>query len=198
MALRHALRADLPAIVDIWVDAFSGDPFLRWMAGTEEGWTGFGPAWMTFVVELTFERGHTYLDGDRGAVSWIPPDLAFVGPDDVGRGRAIIAEHGGEDRAAEALETILAARAHELEGPHWVLQYIGVRAAARGTGLGAALVAPMLAVADRDGLPTALISSNPRNVPFYERHGFAVQAEVTSPDGAATLRPMARRGTAGA
>jgi hypothetical protein len=36
------------------------------------------------------------------------------------------------------------------------------------------------------------VSTNARNVPFYERHGFAVDAEVATPDGAATLRPMHR------
>jgi GNAT superfamily N-acetyltransferase len=193
LTLRHALRRDLPTVVDIWVDAFTGDPFLGWMAGgTDTGWARFAPRWMQFIVDLTFERGHTYLDGDHAAVSWIPPDLAFAGPEDIARGRAIIADAAGEERAAAALETIVMARSHELEVSHWVLQYVGVRSAARGGGVGAAAVAPMLAVADRDGLLTALISSNPRNVSFYERVGFAVQAEVPSPDGAVTLRPMVR------
>ena len=31
-----------------------------------------------------------------------------------------------------------------------------------------------------------------KNVPFYERHGFRVAAEISTPDGAATLRPMHR------
>ena len=192
--LRHALRRDLPLVVDIWVDAFTGDPFLGWMAGGEAGWPAFAPQWMRFISDLTFERGHTYVAGDRAAVSWIPPDLAFAGPDDIARGRAIIESVAGEERAGAALETIMAARAHELDEPHWVLQYIGVRSSARGGGLGAEIVAPGLGLADRDGLPTALISSNPRNVSFYERLGFAVEAEVPTPDGSATLRPMVRRG----
>ena len=55
---------------------------------------------MTFVAELTFERGHTLLDDDPGvAVAWIPPDLSLVGPDDLERGRSIMATHVGEARA---------------------------------------------------------------------------------------------------
>jgi hypothetical protein len=38
----------------------------------------------------------------------------------------------------------------------------------------------------------AASSTNPKNVPFYERHGFRVAAETATPDGAATLRPMHR------
>ena len=57
---------------------------------------------------------------------------------------------------------------------------------------GAAVVAPLLAVCDSEGLPCGLTSTNPRNVPFYERFGFRVAAEVPTPDGAAVLQPMQR------
>ena len=33
---------------------------------------------------------------------------------------------------------------------------------------------PCLEIVDRDHLPAYLDSTNPRNVPFYQRHGFEV------------------------
>jgi GNAT superfamily N-acetyltransferase len=191
--LRHALRQDLPGIVDLWVEAFADDPYLRWIQPDDAGWPAFGTAWMTFITDLLFERGHTYVaDPTDVAIAWVPPDIALVGPAEVARGRSIIAEHAGEARADEALATIVAARGHTVEDPHWTLQYIGVRPGRQGSGLGAAAVAPMLAVCDDEALPCVLVSTNPRNVPFYERHGFQVAAEVTTPDGRATMRPMHR------
>jgi GNAT superfamily N-acetyltransferase len=183
----------VPTVVDVWVDAFVGDPYLRWIAPSDDAWKGFGPAWLGFIADLCFERGHTFLaDGDVMAVAWIPPDLSLVGPDDIARGRGIIAEHSSETRAEEALTTIMAARGHGMEQPHWTLQYIGVRPGHQGSGLGAAAVEPGLVRCDDDGLPCGLVSSNPKNVPFYERLGFVVVAEESTPDGAATLRPMER------
>ena len=79
-----------------------------------------------------------------------------------------------------------------LEAPHWTLQYIGARTAQRGTGLGAAAVAPGLRVCDDEQRPCELVSTNPRNVSFYERLGFHVTAEVPTPDGATALRAMHR------
>jgi GNAT superfamily N-acetyltransferase len=191
--MRQALRGDLAEIVDIWTEAFAADPYFRWIAPDDETYATFGPAWMTFVAELVFERGHTALDADAGfAVAWVPPDLALVQPDDFVRGRAIMAEAAGDQRADDAVATILLARGQVLEEPHWTLQYIGGRDRARGAGVGAAAVRPWLDACDRDGLPCALISSNPRNLTFYERLGFAVTGEVPTPDGAATLRPMVR------
>jgi GNAT superfamily N-acetyltransferase len=194
VALKQALRADLRSIVDIWVDAFATDPFQRWIEPDDTRWPAYGAAWMTFVAELTFERGHTLLDDDQGvAVAWIPPDLSLVGPDDLERGRSIMASHVGEARADEALATILTARGHDLEQPHWTLQYLGVRASSRARGVGATAVAPGLAACDRDGLPCGLVSTNARNLSFYERHGFTLVAEVPTPDGTAVLRPMHRQ-----
>lgn len=189
--LRQALRADLPRVVDTWVDAFSGDPYLRWIAPDDGAWPAFGADWMRFISDLCFERGHTFVGADV-AIAWIPPDLALVDADDMARGSAILERHAGEQRAADAVSTILAARARAMEQPHWTLQYVGVRASAAGRGLGGAAIAPTLDTIDRDGLPCGLTSTNPRNVPFYERHGFRVAAEITSPDGQVTLRPMQR------
>ena len=191
--LRHTLRSDLPAIVDVWVDAFAADPYFRWITPDDADWPAFGTAWLTFIVELTFERGYTFIGEPADvAIAWIPPDLALVGPDDLARGRAIIAAHAGDARADDAFTTIMAARAHALEESHWTLQYVGVRPSRQGAGLGEVATRPVLDVCDADGLPCGLVSTNPRNVTFYRRLGFDSNVEVPTPDGAATLRPMRR------
>jgi GNAT superfamily N-acetyltransferase len=191
--LRHATRADLPTIVDVWTDAFASDPYLTWMGGGLENWMNFGRPWLAFIAELTFERGHTYLaDPAHMAVAWIPPDLAFVTPADIERGRAIVAVHTDEAHADAAIAVIVDARAMITEEPHWTLQYIGVRSVASGTGLGTSAVAPMLAVCDAEAMPCALVSSNPRNRPFYQRLGFEVIGESVTPDGEAMMTPMHR------
>jgi hypothetical protein len=41
------------------------------------------------------------------------------------------------------------------------------------------------------------VSTNPRNLSFYERHGFRLVAEVSTPDEGAILRPMVRAAAAG-
>jgi ribosomal protein S18 acetylase RimI-like enzyme len=191
--LRHALRRDLDTIVDIWTDAFAGDPFFRWIVPEEGAWNGFGSEWFAFIAGLSFERGHTYLyEGGDAAVAWIPPDLDLLGPDDFERVVGILRRHALEGRGEQAVETIVAARGHTPTSSHWTLQFIGVRASARGRGLGTSITAPMLAVCDYEGMSCSLNSSNPANVPFYRRLGFEVTAECWSPDDAVCLRPMQR------
>jgi GNAT superfamily N-acetyltransferase len=58
--------------------------------------------------------------------------------------------------------------------PHWYLPWLGVRRDLLGLGHGGRLLRDGLAQVDADRLPAYLETPNPRTVPFYERHGFAV------------------------
>jgi ribosomal protein S18 acetylase RimI-like enzyme len=69
--------------------------------------------------------------------------------------------------------------------PHWYLGMIATRAEAQGTGAGSRMMRYTLGRVDADGLPAYLESTNPANIPFYERHGFAVVREARLPDGPA-------------
>jgi Acetyltransferases len=76
--------------------------------------------------------------------------------------------------------------------PHWYLPIIGVDPPHQGRGLGEQLMAHALARCDADRLPAYLESSNPRNLSFYQRHGFEALGRIqvgSSP----TLVPMLRR-----
>jgi GNAT superfamily N-acetyltransferase len=149
--------------------------------------------WFGLVAGLCFERGHTYIDErGRAAIAWVPPDVALVGPDEFARAVDILHRHAGPEHGEAAAQTILSARSHLLDESHWTLQYIGVRASARGSGFGREITRPMLEVCTREALPCVLISTNSVNVPFYRRLGFDVVAEVPTPDGQVALRPMVR------
>jgi transposase len=73
-----------------------------------------------------------------------------------------------------------------------VTAMIGVDPAHQGEGHGDALMAYALAQCDRDHAPAYLESSNPRNISFYQWHGFEPLGAIqvgSSP----TLIPMLRR-----
>ncbi len=67
--------------------------------------------------------------------------------------------------------------------PHWYLASLGTAVDQQGKGIGGALMRPVLAHCDAEGMPCYLESSKERNVPFYRRHGFEVVKEVRLPDG---------------
>jgi GNAT superfamily N-acetyltransferase len=75
---------------------------------------------------------------------------------------------------------------------HWYLHYIGVEPRRQGRGLGAALLAPVLELCDREGVPAHLEASTERNRVLYERHGFSLTGSFDMPAGGPPLREMWR------
>jgi ribosomal protein S18 acetylase RimI-like enzyme len=61
----------------------------------------------------------------------------------------------------------------------------------QGRGLGSALLEAGLARCDSEGASAYLESSNPKNIPLYERYGFEALG-VIEPDDFPPLTPMLR------
>ena len=73
---------------------------------------------------------------------------------------------------------------HPKDRHHAYLWFLGVRPEAQGYGVGSRLLAAGLRDVDEQGRHAFLESSNPANVPLYERHGFKVIKEYRArPDG---------------
>lgn len=77
------------------------------------------------------------------------------------------------------------AERHHPEGDHWYLVVLSVRRGVQRAGIGTRVLLPVLDRADADGTAYYLETSDPANVAFYERLGFAVRDEAVQlvPDG---------------
>jgi GNAT superfamily N-acetyltransferase len=190
---RHAMAADLPTLARSLADGFDQDPLMTFFFPDA---SRRGPALDGFFgICLTagLRRGHTYGLADlTGAAIWAPPDVSSLSRPDGERLRALMHEEGGDEGVArlEAFATA-AGQHHPRSTPHFYLFIAGVASSAQGRGAGAELLAPVLAICDRDRTPAYLESSNARNVPFYERLGFEVVSEIAV-DGGPVARGMWR------
>ena len=72
---------------------------------------------------------------------------------------------------------------HPKNEPHWYLAFLGIEPSEQGKGLGSALLRPVLNRCDAERVPAWLETSNERNLPLYERHGFKVVKECDIPRG---------------
>lgn len=94
-------------------------------------------------------------------------------------------------RLPHALNVLTQMERRHLREPHVYLAYIGVLPQAQGTGIGRALMQPVLQRCDRDGLPAYLEASSPRNAQLYERLGF-VATQTIRPGGSPPIQLMVR------
>ena len=169
--------------------AFADDPAVRWMYPDDDQYRRSFPGFAAAFGGRAFAAGTAHIaEGFAGAALWLAPGTE---PDE----EALI---GHIERTAAGTERdALFAVFEEMGGyhpemPHWYLPLIGVAPAHQGRGVGSALLHHALAAADRDGMPAYLESSNARNVPLYQRHGFALLGTIqhgSSPP----IFPMLRR-----
>lgn len=191
MLPRHAIRADLESAADVLVDAFSGDPWFRWLYPSDEEWPQNPRQWFALVLDRAFSRGHTFVV-ESGVTNWIPPDVAFPDAADVKLAAELLRSQIG-DRVADALGVVGQAGSmfHE-RPPRFHCVYVGVRRDAQRQGTGRALLSRVLDVCDRDRVPASLTSTNDANLPWYRSLGFREIGGVAVPDSHFFLRPMWR------
>lgn len=179
--IRDASGSDLDTLVDTLSDSFANDPILNWVIPEPTLYPDF---FRLIAEEVYLPRGISHLETDgRGAALWLPPGVRFEIPPRWAMFSMIsrlVLKRGPAPLARIRHQGRLFHRHHPRE-PHYYLQFIGCRQRDQGKGVGAALLKQGTRTCDEQGIPAYLESSNIRNVPLYQRHGFEVIAEADIP-----------------
>lgn len=157
------------------VAAFIADPFNRWLLPDSRQYLETFPRVVKYFAGGAFDNASAYRSDDfKAAALWLPPG---VGPDEEALGE-VMQEAIMPERQAEAFEVLEQMGGYHPAEPHWYLPLMGVEPMSQGKGYGSALLRHSLAVCDRDHVPAYLESSNPANIPLYERFGFERTARI--------------------
>ena len=167
---------------------FAADPMARWAWPESSEYLRTMPRFVNAFGGQAFEHGTAYVtEGARAAALWLPPG---VEPDEAEMGA--IMEKTLRPEIAEDIGVVMKGMAehHPLE-PHWYLPVIAADPNWIGQGLGAVLMKHALRRCNEEGVAAYLESSNPRNISFYERHGFQIIGKIQS-GSSPVLTPMLR------
>ena len=189
-AVKTITKDEKDKALDVFTLAFVDDPALRWiMADGSVYLKNLGAAQMGLGGRsLEYGTAHC-LDDFSGAAFWLPPGVA---PDQEAMGAFIARVVTDEKKQADLVGIVEQMGTFHPQTPHWYLAALGIDTHRQGKGLGALLMKHALPRIDREGLPAYLESSNPRNIPFYERHGFEVIGRIQS-GASPVITPMLRR-----
>lgn len=188
-AIRLAKPEDRESALASIVAAFVADPVNRFVMPTPSLYLEMMAKMMGFFGGAAFENDSAWVIGDcAGAALWLPPGVKS----DMESLNELMLKRVPADRIEHMGPTIEQMEAFHLKEPHWYLAVLGVDPHARGQGLGGALLSESLERVDADHLPAYLESSNPRNIPLYERHGFEVMGEIQIGP-VPVITPMIRR-----
>jgi len=179
MAVRIAQLDDVPALVPVLARAFANDPFVSWFVRSDARRdAGFARFFELALRHLTIPHGGVYMTEDgTGAAAWAPPGTWHMGiAKELLLVRHFAAICGWSRLVHVQLATRPLVRAHPRE-PHHYLMVVGVDPGAQGKGVGRELLAPTLALCDRDRMPAYLETATERNLGYYQSLGFAVTGE---------------------
>jgi ribosomal protein S18 acetylase RimI-like enzyme len=162
-------RSDEDAVVSLMMLAFSADPATRWMYPDPRQYLSCYPTFVRLYAGAAFDSGTVHVvEANRGAAMWLPPGTE---PDEEGLG-GLLRESIAPARLAEVFELAEQMASYHPAEPHWFLPLIGIDPVCQGMGYGSALLTHTLNQCDRDRQLAYLDSTNPKNLPLYERHGF--------------------------
>lgn len=191
MSLRKFNKSDARQIGEIIARSFADDPVNLWVF---KHYPAIEFYYRQVARKLYLQRGFGHImDNGSGASMWLPPATDKVIPAwqslDIGLS---MFWHGGLESIRNGMamdECLLASMPQE---DFFYLSAIGTLPEAQGQGVGSQLMSAGLERVDAAGMPAYLESSKESNVPFYQRFGFRVTAEVQPKAGAPKLWLMWR------
>ncbi len=172
----------------VLVRSFVDDPGFHFVLPERAARDELGPVLARAAVRYALRCGAalTTPADVHGVALWFPPDAAAPNEADlVETGLAAVpGQIGGAawQRFKRLLDHLDALHPRYAPDPHWYLALLGVDPPWQRQGIGEALLHPVFAAADRDGLCCYLEAPTADNARYYVRRGFQVVAETDVPD----------------
>lgn len=195
--VRPGRRSDVRALSKTLGRAFYQDPVMLWMLPNSRARSQKLPSLFAVLTRYHHLDGGGVEVAPYGSVIgaaalWDPPGRwQHTRLEELRALPRLIWTFRRESAKGKAIAELM--RKTHPEEPHWYLAVIGSDPDVRGQGYGLALMRWRLDRCDAEHAPAYLESSNPVNLPYYQRFGFEVTGEILLPDGGPTLWPMWRR-----
>lgn len=181
-AVRPVHAGDLGVVERTLGRAFHDDPVWRWVIsddGSRPGrFEGRAGRALGAVTRMMLGHGHVWMSRSGESVSvWAPPGSHRLTVRQVlpVAHRLLPAVGWSGLRRMGSLEEV---DRHHPREQHWYLAVLGTDPAHQGRGYASAVLDPVLARADAEGVGCYLESSKESNVAFYARHGFSVTEQL--------------------
>lgn len=178
--VREAAGVDSPTLVMALARGYYEDPVFGWYFPDDSRRLQQLQRMFALFAAQVFGYGGAYTTaGIVGGAMWLSPDKWRLCPF-----TRLAVVHGlasgvGLRHVPRALRGLyLTQSRHPHQPPHCHLPFIGVEPQWQSKGVGTALLQPILARCDREGLPAHVEATSPRNRAFLERNGFEVIQQI--------------------
>lgn len=176
----------IKAAAQLLGNAFQNDPLMVYLTPNADKRSRLLPSLFGVVARYCLRYGTIYTTPDLdGVACCLPPGQTIP---TIGRmlrsslrGAPVQLGLSGLLRFLHASKYMDETHEQVAASAHWYLWVLGVDPQRQGHGFGGKLVQTVLQQARAQNLPCYLETENPRNVPFYQQHGFRLMREISIP-----------------
>jgi ribosomal protein S18 acetylase RimI-like enzyme len=173
--IKTATTSDEAQAIAAVVLAFGADPAARWTWPDPQQYLEHFPTFIKAMGGGAFAHDSAYyVDGYLGAALWLPPGVSS----DEDAVTTLLERTASASAKKDGIGVFEQMERYHPSEPHWYLPFIGIDPSQQGKGYGGALMKHALVPCDRDHKLAYLESSNPKNIPLYERHGFELLGTI--------------------
>ena len=173
IAVRPATAADLGAVRDILARAFIADPVMRHLFPRDESRPAKLASFFALIGRAATDPADPLIADDAAVSVWRKPGEWRTPPATMLRlAWPMLATFGAALPRALRVQGLL--EKHHPAAPHWYLEFAGCVPERHGRGFGGAAIRARLVETDAAGIPTALETANPANLPIYAALGYRV------------------------
>lgn len=175
--------AQLAESSQVLARAFFDDPMTMYVLPDDDQRRDVLPAFMQAGSRICLPHGEVYTTPGAvlGSANWLPPGRTELTDDALGAaGLPEVLERMGDEAAGRFggfMEQMAELHEKAMPAEHWYLLILGVDPPRQGQGIGGKLIEPILRRADTEGRQCYLETMKPKNVTFYQKHGFEVVVE---------------------
>jgi GNAT superfamily N-acetyltransferase len=188
VVVREHQPAEVRTLVAIAGRAFWDDPlfnfFMPDFLTQHQHLSGFFAA----AIEDAAAHGKVYTArvGEKlvGVAAWLPPGVPIPtnGRRAAAQARRVFPAIVRSPQRRIGYRLMNELPKHHLHEPHWYLAVLATDPSWQGRGVGRALLEPVLATCDEQGLPAYLETQKESNLPYYGRYGFEVAHVIRVPN----------------
>jgi ribosomal protein S18 acetylase RimI-like enzyme len=173
--VKIAIESDESKVIDALKLAFAADPATRWVWPDPQKYLLYFDRFVkAFGGKAFAHKSAHYVENYSGAALWLPPNIH----PDVDSLLALVQSSGSDDAKKYGHKVFEKMGSYYPKEPHWYLPLLGIDPLYHRKGLGSALMHYAQVSLDQDSVSVYLESSNPNNIPFYERHGFELLGRI--------------------
>lgn len=180
--IRLATAGDKAVAVAMLTESFREDPHINWYSGNGPRKRQKIRALMAYAFEKSLANGDVYITEEQTAVAiWKNQPQQRMSWGLLWETLRFLLVYGpGKVMAISKLDQQIEAK-YPAGRPKYYLWVLGTHPDHQGKGLGSRLMNPLLAEAEHRGLEVYLETTNIRNLPIYEKKGFAPYDKLSVP-----------------